>query len=360
MSTVTIESLSKSYDTTPVLRDLNLEVDDGCFFALLGPSGCGKTTLLRLIAGLLEPDAGDIRFNGTSIVSVPPERRRIGMVFQQHVLFPHMTVEENVAFGLRMRGMAPRESRPEVDTVLDMVQLSGFNRRFPRQLSGGQQQRVALARAVIIDPVLLLLDEPLSNLDAKLRDDMRELLRSVQKRLGVTTICVTHDQTEAIELSDRMAVLFPDGLAQTGTPSQLFEHPASPRVAEFLGSTNLIPARLEDRSHAETPLGRLRMRECPPQLFSPRADVLLNVRCEHIGLLPPAQVLETSGSANLPENHLAARVVSSVYRGGLILYQVNTGAMTLRVIDRSDRQFVPGAEVVLRMPPEHVSALPPA
>ena len=358
MSSISIRSLSKRYDSTPVLQDLDLDVESGCFFGLLGPSGCGKTTLLRLIAGLIEPDAGDILFDGQSVVDVPPERRRIGMVFQQHVLFPHMTVEENIAFGLRMRGTGLKAALPAVNDVLELVQLSGYNKRFPRQLSGGQQQRVALARAVVIDPVLLLLDEPLSNLDAKLRDDMRELLRSVQQRLGVTTICVTHDQTEAIELSDRMAVLFSDGIAQTGAPAELYERPANVQVAEFLGSTNLIPGTLVGTDHAESPIGRLRIREMAAAQCADGDAVQLNIRCEHIGMLPAGEEHQSQAWVRLPENHAFAEVVSSVYRGGFILYLVRSGSQTLRVIERSDRQFVPGARVVLRIPAEHVGVLP--
>ncbi|TVQ25125.1 MAG: ABC transporter ATP-binding protein [Spirochaetaceae bacterium] len=357
MTRVHIEGVSKSYDAHPVLHAMDLLVDAGCFFTLLGPSGCGKTTLLRLIAGLLDPDAGDIRFDGESVLSRPPEARNIGMVFQQHVLFPHMTVEENVAFGLRMRGTGIRDARPKVNDVLEMVQLSGYNRRFPRQLSGGQQQRVALARAVVIDPVLLLLDEPLSNLDARLRDDMRALLRTVQRSLGITTICVTHDQTEAIELSDRMAVMFDGKIAQEGSPAELFEQPVSAMVAEFLGSTNLIPARLLDSSHAETAFGAVHVRSCPDQLYAAKQDVLLNIRCEHIAILPAIEDADAPSLPRLAGNHVAAEVVSSVYRGGLVFYRMNVDGTVLSVIDRSDRQFVPGARVVLRIPPEHVSVI---
>lgn len=354
MTEITLIGVTKRYDMGPVVRDLDLTVPAGTMFGLLGPSGCGKTTILRMIAGLLEPDAGDIAFDGVSMLAVPPERRRIGMVFQQHVLFPHMTVEENVGFGLRMQGLKLRRARPHIDEVLELVQLGGYNRRFPGQLSGGQQQRVALARAVVTDPVVLLLDEPLSNLDARLRDDMRVLIRDVQHRLGITTIFVTHDQSEAIELSDRMAVLFEGRRAQEGTPEEVFERPVDSRVARFLGSTNLVPVRFVAGTQGDrltAPFGELTLRRGECTSPSEDREFLLSVRCEHITL---AGADSTDGSERGCSNRFVGRVRESVFKGGLIFYRVDLENCTLSVVDRSDRQFVPGAEVVVHFPEEHL------
>jgi putative spermidine/putrescine transport system ATP-binding protein len=354
MTEIKLHRVTFDYDTQPVVRDLDLVVEAGTMFGLLGPSGCGKTTILRMIAGLLEPDAGEILFDGASILHAPPERRRIGMVFQQHVLFPHMTVEENIAFGLRMQGISRRAALPRVNDVLELVQLSGYNHRFPKQLSGGQQQRVALARAVVTDPVVLLLDEPLSNLDARLRDDMRTLLCDVQRRLGITTIFVTHDQTEAIELSDRMAVLFPEGIAQEGPPQVVFERPVSARVARFLGFTNLIPAHPcggEHRFGVATPFGTLILDG--RNAWADRAELSLSIRCEFISLRSGEE--ERSGRR---DNTFPGVVEESIYKGGLIFYRVRIAGFPLEVIDRSDRQFVPGAEVTVHFPPEHLWIIP--
>lgn len=357
MTEIVLRGVTVSYDADPVVKDLDLRVAAGTLFGLLGPSGCGKTTILRMIAGLLEPDSGEILFDGTSVLHVPPERRRIGMVFQQHVLFPHMTVEENVAFGLRMQGVRFRDARPRVDEVLELVQLSGYNRRFPRQLSGGQQQRVALARAVVTNPVVLLLDEPLSNLDARLRDDMRSLVREVQKRLSITTIFVTHDQTEAIELSDRMAVLFSDGIAQVGPPHEVFEHPVNAYVARFLGSTNLIPVRWfgDDKTCVETPFGTLSL-DYPGD----RTELTLSIRCEYITLssIASRENAEPQSRKKDPRNTFRGVIEESVYKGGLIFYRITIEGFSLEVIDRSDRQFVPGAEVAVYFPPEHLWIMP--
>ena len=354
MTGIVLQGVTFRYGAVPAVADLDLQIEAGTMFGLLGPSGCGKTTILRLIAGLLEPDSGEILFGGASVLQEPPERRRIGMVFQQHVLFPHMTVEENVSFGLRMQGVARREMRARVEDVLELVQLSGYNRRFPRQLSGGQQQRVALARAVVTNPVALLLDEPLSNLDARLRDDMRSLIRDVQRRLGVTTIFVTHDQTEAIELSDRMAVLFSDGIAQEGPPPEVFERPVDERVARFLGSTNLIPFSRCSGVRAgcvETPLG----------VFRPSGGVggsgpsesLLSIRREFISLGPAFADESERG-----ENTCRGVIEEAVYQGGLTLYRVGVAGFVLEVIDRSDRRYDPGSRVSLYFPPEHLWIVP--
>jgi putative spermidine/putrescine transport system ATP-binding protein len=240
MAFLTLENLTKKFGTHVAVDGLSLGVEKGEFIALLGPSGCGKTTTLQMIAGFVEPTAGAIRLDGRDLLAVKPARRGLGVVFQSYALFPHMTVAENVAFGLEMQGVAAAERTTRVAETLDLVGLAAFAARFPRQMSGGQQQRVALARALVIRPSILLLDEPLSNLDAKLREEMQIELRQIQRTVGTTTILVTHDQAEAMALSDRIVVMNQGRAEQIGPPHEAYEHPATPFVANFLGKTNLV------------------------------------------------------------------------------------------------------------------------
>ena len=237
---VTIRDVAKSYDRTPALTAIDLEAAPGEFIALLGPSGCGKTTLLRCIAGLVDVDRGDIRVDGRSLLDVPPWKRDVSVVFQNYALFPHMNVRDNVGFGLRMRGLDAANTRRRVEQALELVRMSDLSKRMPSQLSGGQQQRVALARAIVVEPTVLLLDEPLAALDAKLRGSVRLEIRALQQRLGVTTILVTHDQEEAMTMSDRIAVMNAGRIEQVGAPLELYRRPATPFVADFVGETNHI------------------------------------------------------------------------------------------------------------------------
>ncbi|HEV7390298.1 MAG TPA: ABC transporter ATP-binding protein [Burkholderiales bacterium] len=245
---VEAENIAMSYGTNVVLRDINFEIEPGEFFALLGPSGSGKSTLLRLIAGFNNADSGRLLINGVDVSRVPPWARNVGMVFQNYALWPHMTVRQNVAFGLEERKLPRPKIAEKVRAALALVNLSEYADRRPSQLSGGQQQRVALARTIAIEPQLLLLDEPLSNLDAKLRVQMRNELRSLQRKLGITTIFVTHDQEEAMTTADRIAVMHHGVIQQIGTPVDLFDNPANRFVADFVGSINLLPGRVERTS----------------------------------------------------------------------------------------------------------------
>lgn len=235
-----LEGINKRYGLIEVISNLNLEVRKGELIALLGPSGCGKTTTLRMIAGLISPTAGKIAVGGRDVTHIAPHGRDMGLVFQSYALFPHMTVARNVAFGLEMRGLSRAEIGTKVTRALGMVQLEHLAGRKPRELSGGQQQRVALARALVIEPSILLLDEPLSNLDAKLRDEMRTQIRDIQQQLGITTVFVTHDQVEALSMCDRIVVMKGGLIEQVGTPYEIYEHPATPFVASFVGRTNRI------------------------------------------------------------------------------------------------------------------------
>jgi iron(III) transport system ATP-binding protein len=243
---VDCRNISLSYGATQVLKDINLTIEPGEFFALLGPSGSGKSTLLRLIAGFNQKNSGELLVDGKDISQVPPWQRNIGMVFQNYALWPHMTVWDNVAFGLVERKVPRAELTQRVQAILELVSLAAYAKRYPGQLSGGQQQRVALARTIVIEPKVLLLDEPLSNLDKNLRVQMRQELLALQRRLGITTIFVTHDQEEAMTTADRMAVLHQGVVQQVGTPAELFNTPTNRFVAEFVGTMNRLPATVQD------------------------------------------------------------------------------------------------------------------
>ena len=239
-----VEGLKKAYAGEPVLRDLSFDVRGAEFVTLLGPSGCGKTTTLRIIAGLLAPDAGRVYLGGRDITDAPPEKRNVNTVFQNFALFPHMNVEKNISYGLRMRGMRRAEWKGKVEEMLRMVQLEGCEKRMPGQLSGGQCQRVAIARAVVLQPEVLLLDEPLGALDLKLRRQMQMELKEIQKRSGIAFVYITHDQEEALNMSDRIAVMRDGRFEQVGAPEEIYEHPATRFVAEFIGQTNLLNCRV--------------------------------------------------------------------------------------------------------------------
>ncbi len=308
---VSIEHVTKTFGTTRAVDDVSLDIAAGELFFLLGPSGCGKTTLLRCIAGFAIPDAGRLAIGDEDITRVPPHRRDTGMVFQSYALWPHLTVAENVAFGLKERRIPAAEVETRVQEALAKVQMTDRARHKPAQLSGGQQQRVALARALVIRPRCLLLDEPLSNLDAKLRLDMRGEIRRLCKEAGLTAIYVTHDQKEALSIADRMAVMKDGRLIQAGTPRELYRHPASRFVAGFLGETNLYPAQvrsLRDGSAAlDSPLGEVTSRSLPAGAdLRPGQAVHLSIRPEALRLGGPP--------ADAP-NILSATVHDSVYLG---------------------------------------------
>jgi iron(III) transport system ATP-binding protein len=275
-----VEGISKSFDGTPVVKNISLEAESGEFITLLGPSGCGKTTTLRLLAGFEQPDSGSICINGQTVAArnifVPAEKRRIGMVFQDYALFPHLNVTDNIAFGLQGQR---KEKQKRVDAMLELVGLQGYGDRMPYELSGGQQQRVALARALAPQPDIVLLDEPFSNLDAALRTQVRGEVRSILREAGTTTIFVTHDQEEALSLSDKVAVIFEGKLHQIGTPFELYTRPVSKLVASFIGEANILPATAQG-SRAVSPLGTHR-------LLSPKeGEVEVLVRPDMLHLQP--------------------------------------------------------------------------
>ena len=320
-SGVRIRSLTKRYGDVGAVEDLSLEMAPGELVALLGPSGCGKTTTLRLVAGFLAPDAGEIwvgdRCLSSPAMVVPPERRRMAMIFQSYALWPHMTVAQNVGYGLRFKSDVSRGDREgRLREILRVVQLTGYESRYPGELSGGQQQRVAVARALVVEPEILLLDEPLSNLDANLREEMRFEIRRLHETFGITTLYVTHDQAEAMVISDRVAVLEGGQLVQIGTPEDLFQRPRSRFVAEFIGKTNLIEGIVEHPDTVARDSLRLRVASDALKLG---ARLAVSIRPHDIQLAsgePP------SPSRRLATNVFRATIRQATYLGTAVDYQV--------------------------------------
>lgn len=240
MTKLQVKSINKNFNGIKILSNINFFIDDGEIISLLGPSGCGKSTTLKIIAGLIEPDDGDVILDGTSILKVPAEKRKTVIVFQDHLLFPHLTIENNIGFGLKMAGVKKSIIENKVKEIISLLELQGLEKRYPKELSGGQKQRVALGRALAVEPKVLLLDEPFSNLDIRLREVMRELVLDIQKKLKITTILVTHDKEEALMMSDKIAVMIKGNIAQFDTPENIYEKPVSPLVADFFGEKNYI------------------------------------------------------------------------------------------------------------------------
>lgn len=346
---VVLQGITKRYGSVTATDNLSLSVNKGEFLSLLGPSGCGKTTILRMIAGFSLPDSGRIFIQGRDVTDEPPNGRDTAMVFQNYALFPHMTVFDNVAFGLRMRGVANHEIGPRVTEALRLVRLEGMGDRYPRQLSGGQQQRVALARAIVVNPAVLLLDEPLSNLDAKLRQEMRVELRQLHGRLGLTTIFVTHDQEEALTLSDRIVVMNAGRIEQVGTPREVFERPRTRFVADFLGVRNILAGRYEDGVFVTA--GGLRL-VCPRSEH--RGELSIGLRPNRIVLNPP------EGSEYT--NRISATVELVSYRGNVVEVVVHLPTaerlfteVPTTVATASDLR--PGTKVVVGWRPDDVLLL---
>ena len=345
MAGIAIDRVTKRFGTTVAVRGLSLQVEDREFVTLLGPSGCGKTTLLRLIAGFMAPDEGAIRVGAATLSTpagvVPPERRGMGMVFQNYAVWPHKSVYDNVAFGLQVRRVARAEIRARVARVLELVNLAGLDARYPNELSGGQQQRVALARSLVVEPAILLLDEPLSNLDAKLRERMRWELKDVQRRTGITFVYVTHDQSEALALSDRIAVMHQGELQQYGAPREVYTRPANRTVADFMGLVNLIPARVRRPGPAGAVAvgGEHIVEVALPPALAEGASVQVAVRPEgvRVGVLAPGAAV---GFGAVP-----GKVVDLTFLGNLVDCHVTLGDGTrIRV------QVDPGQRLEIGLP----------
>lgn len=326
--------------------DLSLEIGKGEFFTFLGPSGCGKTTTLRLIAGFEFPTSGRIQLDGRYLEDVPPNKRDMAMVFQSYAIFPHLSVFENIAYGLRIKKLSNDEIRQRVAGIMALTKLTGLENRMPNQMSGGQQQRVSLARALVVEPKVLLFDEPLSNLDAKLREEMRFEIRDLQRRLNITSIYVTHDQEEALALSDRIAIMNRGKLAQLGTPEEIYERPRSKFVADFIGLANFLPARVQsvDDGRAQVLVGKTALRVSLSTHVAVGLDALVFVRPSDVKFVSDGSV----------ENVLHGQVTKATYLGEKFDYRVQLDAETeLRVQTDNPTRFASGDRVNLFVPPEH-------
>jgi iron(III) transport system ATP-binding protein len=355
MISLTIENLTKRFGETIALHALNLRIEKGEIFFLLGPSGCGKTTLLRSIAGFYTPETGRILFGEEDVTRVPPHLRNTGMMFQSYALWPHMTVAQNVAFGLEERKVSARETAERVAQALASVRMADLGERRIHQLSGGQQQRVALARALVIRPRCLLLDEPLSNLDARLRLEMRGEIRRICKEFGLTAIYVTHDQKEALSIADRMAILEAGHIRQIGTPAEVYRHPHSRFVADFMGETNFLAGTVRSvegqRVVVETAL-----REFAATLGGNGWKPTVGEKCT-LSIRPESWRLATQAAA---WNTVAGRLTERVYLGEMAQYQFAAGAQALKVFELNPRfvELSPEKELFATAEPEDVIALP--
>jgi putative spermidine/putrescine transport system ATP-binding protein len=342
MTNITLTNLTKIYERTtiPAVDNLNLEIKAGELVAFLGPSGCGKTTTLKMIAGLHSITSGEVLFNGESVNMVKPEKREVVMVYQNYLLFPYMSVEDNVGFGLKMRHMEKAEIKKRVDEMLSLVKLEGFGKRRPHELSGGQKQRIALARALVVRPKVLLLDEPLSNLDAHLRDEMRELILKIYKEFDVTIIFVTHDQEEAVQLADRIALMF-DGELQQFSPSQdFYERPATLRIASFFGNNNHIKGTKKG-TVVSTAMGDFSVKD---DIDVPDGKVCLIIRPESIQM----------GGAE--ENSFEADIDLSIYMGTYTRYRINMDGERWDVTGSSHftEGFEEGKKAAFSLPKEKI------
>jgi len=341
---VALRHVVKNFDNCRAIDDLSLDIEPGEFITFLGPSGSGKSTTLMMIAGFEQPTAGDILIGGSVVTHMPAYRRNIGMVFQNYALFPHLTVAENIGFPLKQRGVAKPDIREHVRRMLDLIQLSGYEARFPQQLSGGQQQRVAIARAIVFNPPVLLMDEPLSALDKQLREGLQLEIKRLHDRLGITFIYVTHDQKEALVMSDRVAVMNEGRIAQIGSPKTLYDTPANRFVASFVGEANLLEATIvgkETDGLLVLKIGDVLLR-APASSLSDANDCLCMIRPEKIS------VGASSTAEGRPVNSMSATVRETVFMGEMIRYVVEIGAgphVTAKQQHRAETPILAPAEV---------------
>ncbi|MGW3563863.1 ABC transporter ATP-binding protein [Streptomyces sp. NPDC000941] len=363
MPELVVENLKKSFAGNSVLEDINFTVADGEFFTLLGPSGCGKSTTLACVAGLEHPDSGTIRvgdrvfFDGDPRSAVPPEGRNLGLVFQSYALWPHMTIADNLALPLKLRKVSKAEQKRLINDALDKVDMLHLRDRYPHQLSGGQQQRVALARGIVYAPGVLLLDEPLSNLDAKMRDQARVWLKSLQREVGITTVYVTHDQIEAMSLSDRIAVFMHGRLQQVGTPTEIYETPATPEVAGFIGRCNLLEGRI-DGAPAEGKTVRVELGTTGRHLEVVRTQGVKEGQSATVGLRSERITLaERADVAGDGVNVLRAEIRQCSYTGARFEYQLAVGDLDIHA-ESSIRHE--GHEINLLIRPEDCLLYPVA
>ena len=355
---ISLEAVSKRFGSVAAVRETSFDIHEGEFFSLLGPSGCGKTTTLRMIAGFEQPDEGRILLRGEDVTRVPPERRQVNMVFQMYALFPHMSVHDNIAYGLKLKKVPRHEQKERVAEMLKVVRLEGLERRRPLQLSGGQQQRVALARALVNRPAALLLDEPLGALDVKLRKQMQLELKRIQNDLGTTFVYVTHDQEEALAMSDRIGVMNDGIVEQIASPTEIYERPRTPFVADFIGSLNALDFRVDEvvDDVAIMRLGETQRIVAPASRATrPGAELRLAVRPERVRI-EPADGRSPDGGARLE-----GAIVEQVYLGGITHFYVDADrvgrVVSHRLADDEVGRLEPGRRVVLTWPPEHAYVL---
>ncbi|MDA3846380.1 MAG: ABC transporter ATP-binding protein [Vallitaleaceae bacterium] len=345
MELLALENIKKSYEQKCVLNKVNLSINEGEFFTFLGPSGCGKTTLLRIIAGFVRPENGSVYFESNNITLLPAEKRNVGMVFQNYALFPFMNVYDNVAYGLKNKKEKKKTIEQQVRKYLNLVRLEGYDKRNVSELSGGEQQRVALARSLVMQPKLLLLDEPLSNLDARLRDQMRMELKELQRKLGITTIFVTHDQTEALTLSDRIAVFDQGVCVQVGTPHEIYTKPVNAFVANFIGDTNLYKAKIENNKAILNHTTTL-------ELSSDSTGDYISIR--------PQDILITDELRVAP-NQLNGTIEKVAINGQLVEYIIMVDTLELKVIKLNtytdSNDYVIGQKVCLSIEPKCIKIL---
>ncbi|TMF00588.1 MAG: ABC transporter ATP-binding protein [Chloroflexi bacterium] len=353
MAGVALSDVTKRFGTVQAVSHVSLHVEEGEFFSLLGPSGCGKTTMLRMLAGFISPTAGSISIGGINVTELPPEKRDVGIVFQNYAIFPHMNVYDNIGFGLRMRKVARPELDRRVRAALEQVGLRGYEKRYQREMSGGEQQRVALARVLVTQPRILLLDEPLSALDKKLREEMKYWIRDLHAQLGITAIYVTHDQGEALTMSDRIAVMRNGAVEQVGTPREVYEQPQTHFVTDFIGESNILPARVLEVDHEY-----VRLTLAGFSVMAQRRDVSagqqvsLVVRPEHVVLGLDAERRDL--------NQLTGRVTKELYHGSLIRYELQVGEQSLVAESQNtlEQQVFPlGAEISVGWYPSSCSLL---
>ncbi len=356
MATITIDNLTKVYGTHAAVNHINLKVNDGEFISLLGPSGCGKTTTLRMLAGFISPDDGRILVDEKVVSSaqktIPPEKRNMSMIFQSYAIWPHKTVFENVAFGLQLRKVSKEDLRRRVSRALDVVKLGKMADRYPSQLSGGQQQRVALARAVVIEPQILLMDEPLSNLDASLREEMRVELRRLHDEIGITTVYVTHDQSEALVTSDRVVVMYDGSIQQAGSPEEIYERPSTEFVARFIGRCNTLPGTLSANGQVDVS-GLHIAANSRAEGVGPGHDVILSVR-------PHSIVMDADPARAEYPNSFAGKVQTQVYLGEYRDYivRLDNSDLELTVVTQPTAHYSVGDVVYLTLPPEACRVVP--
>jgi putative spermidine/putrescine transport system ATP-binding protein len=346
MTFLVLTGVQKRFGDVAAVHNFDLAAERGEFVSFLGPSGCGKTTTLRMIAGFEQPTAGTITIEGNDITRKPPNQRNVGMVFQAYALFPNMTVADNVGFGMKVHGKPAADIRKRVGELLELINLPDRGNRFPYQLSGGQQQRVALARALAIEPSVLLLDEPLSALDAKIRLSLRQEIRAIQRQLGITTVYVTHDQEEALSLSDRVVVMSEGRVEQIGTPFEIYNFPATPFVASFVGTLNLVQATVADPGMGSLSIEGQTVRTAKP-ITTARAgeSVTLALRPEGIDLGPGVET----------ENHLVGAVQDVNFLGSIVRIRVRIGETTIALDAFNEPHLAPpavGEQVTLSFPPE--------